>query len=62
MIPKKLATGTTIQQDANTLLFVGGENKDGDSAVIYKITLNNNTPIVKQLGTLPFVNLFRLFY
>ena len=54
MMPKKLATGTTIQQDANTLLFVGGENKDGDSAVIYKITLNNNTPVVEQLGTLPF--------
>ena len=54
MLPKKLATGTTVQYDANTLLFVGGENKDGDSAAIYKITLNNTTPVVEEIGMLPF--------
>ena len=52
-LPKKLATGHTVSV-GDSLYFIGGENKDGDSATIYSITLNENTPLVTEVATLPF--------
>ena len=53
-LPKKLSTGAVVKPDENTLYFVGGENADGDSASVYSVTLDNNTPIVEEIFNLPF--------
>lgn len=53
-LPKKLSTGAVVKPDENTLYFIGGENISEDSASVYSVILDGNTPIVEEIFNLPF--------